>query len=67
MDNLSTQPLHSCPRCHQSFECTPYSATGCVCFQFKIPPQVADFIKANFDSCLCPACLTELIEAATPN
>ncbi|WP_428656749.1 cysteine-rich CWC family protein [Runella sp.] len=61
MEKPATYSPHQCPRCQRSFECKPFLSAQCACFQFAIPSQVALFIKTTYDGCLCPTCLTELI------
>lgn len=46
-----------CPRCGKQFHCS--KSGKCWCFEVYLPLDALEFIEANYDSCLCPACLIE--------
>ncbi|HEY9115206.1 MAG TPA: cysteine-rich CWC family protein [Bacteroidales bacterium] len=48
----------TCPRCGAKFDCG--KSGKCWCYEVDLQPSVLENIQQNYDSCLCPACLTEL-------
>lgn len=49
-----------CPRCDTEFECKAGSVLLCQCQAVCLSPEQADYISAQFDGCLCAACLQVL-------
>jgi hypothetical protein len=48
----------TCPRCGKSFHCS--KSGKCWCFEVYLSLKVLEEIEAQYESCLCPACLREL-------
>lgn len=59
-----------CPRCGRSNRCAQAGqsqpVTDCWCFHDSLPPGALDHLPADRErrSCLCPACLQALAQAA---
>ena len=64
LENLQKYEPHHCPRCGQAFTCQPNAQANCVCFSFHLPESVSCYLRARYDSCVCPDCLGELIASA---
>lgn len=45
-----------CGRCRATFSCQ--QAGGCWCGDLQLEPARLAWLKARYDDCLCPACLT---------
>jgi hypothetical protein len=54
--NLSESSV--CPRCGKSFHCS--KSGKCWCYEVYLPLKILEEIEEKYDSCLCPACLSEL-------
>jgi hypothetical protein len=64
MARAAVKPASSdrCPRCDGSVGCA--IATGaCWCAEVTLPPERQKELAAQFDGCLCAACLRELERA----
>lgn len=48
-----------CPRCSTSFSCREDRTDLCQCTRTYVVPGVRDYVKENYDNCLCPQCLKE--------
>ena len=56
-----TPPLTDiCPRCRQAFHCGVADAALCQCVDPALTPELTAVLRAQFDGCLCLACLAEL-------
>lgn len=49
-----------CPKCGAAFVCKHDDILNCQCSQIALNRDQLDYIKANFDSCLCQNCLKEI-------
>lgn len=47
----------ACEGCGETFVCGPLTVGGCWCMREKVPPEKLAEIKAQYERCLCPACL----------
>jgi hypothetical protein len=50
--------LSVCPRCGKPFHCS--KSGKCWCYEVYLPLKILEEIEAQYESCLCPACLREL-------
>ena len=48
-----------CPRCSDSFVCREDRTDLCSCTRIYLLSGVRDYVKENYDECLCPSCLKE--------
>ena len=48
-----------CPRCSNSFVCREDRTDLCKCTHTYLIPGVRDYVKENYDNCLCSDCLKE--------
>lgn len=48
-----------CPRCSTSFVCREDRTDLCSCSRIYLLSGVRDYIKENYEACLCPNCLKE--------
>lgn len=48
-----------CPRCSNSFVCREDRTDLCSCTRIYLLSGVRDYVKENYDECLCPSCLKE--------
>lgn len=48
-----------CPRCSSNFNCREDRADLCHCTRIYLLSGVRDYVKENYESCLCPKCLKE--------
>ncbi|MFT3993093.1 MAG: cysteine-rich CWC family protein [Dysgonomonas sp.] len=48
-----------CQRCSASFTCREDRIDLCKCKKISLVSGVRDYIKDNYDNCLCPDCLLE--------
>ena len=48
-----------CPRCSSSFTCREDRTDLCHCTRIYLLSGVRDYIKENYEKCLCPSCLKE--------
>jgi hypothetical protein len=56
-------PYHEeklCPRCQTQFECKVGSINLCQCQSVYLTTDEMDYIRKQFDDCLCANCLLEL-------
>ena len=49
-----------CPRCSKEFECS-HSST-CWCSKYTINEKVREYLKNNYQDCLCEECLNSVIK-----
>jgi hypothetical protein len=49
-----------CPRCHAQFECKIGSINLCQCQVVSLNTNEADYIRKQFEDCLCADCLVAL-------
>jgi hypothetical protein len=49
-----------CPRCQARFECKLGSMNLCQCTSVTLNDAERDYIRAQFDDCLCASCLLVL-------
>jgi hypothetical protein len=49
-----------CPRCHARFECKVGSINLCQCQTVSLNTAEADYVRKQFDDCLCANCLLEI-------
>lgn len=57
------KPKHEtkfCQRCNKAFECKSGSILLCQCQTVLLTPEQLDYIAAQYDDCLCSACLLAL-------
>jgi hypothetical protein len=60
---MYTKPKHeskTCPRCQADFECKTGSILLCQCQTILLTEQQMAYINAQYDDCLCLACLQAL-------
>lgn len=48
-----------CPRCSSSFKCREDRIELCSCSRIRMVIGVRDYLKDNYDTCLCPQCIDE--------
>ncbi len=48
-----------CQRCSKSFSCREDRIELCCCSKVSLAIGVRDYIKDNYNDCLCPQCLNE--------
>lgn len=48
-----------CPRCSSNFKCREDRTELCHCTRIHLFSGVRDYIKDNYQNCLCPQCLKE--------
>ncbi|MFV0418848.1 MAG: cysteine-rich CWC family protein [Dysgonomonas sp.] len=48
-----------CPRCSSAFACREDRTDLCHCTHIYLLSGVRDYIKENYENCLCPKCLKE--------
>lgn len=48
-----------CPRCSESFTCRQDRSEVCRCMHVCLNVGVREYVKQNYDACLCPTCLKE--------
>lgn len=49
-----------CARCSNSFTCREDRTDLCQCTHTYMVPGSKDFVKNNYENCLCSACLKEI-------
>lgn len=49
-----------CDRCSKEFVCREDRTDLCRCTHTYLVPGSRDYIKDNFDNCLCSACMKEI-------
>jgi hypothetical protein len=54
-----------CPSCGQPFACE-LSLSGCWCSTLSLTDDDRAQLRARFDGCLCPACLTQFAVVRHP-
>ncbi|MEK9629740.1 MAG: cysteine-rich CWC family protein [Nitrospinota bacterium] len=52
----------TCPKCGKQFECENDSPNPCQCDGVPLNKKQLDYIKNNFENCLCLNCLHQLSE-----
>ena len=52
----------TCPRCGKAFHCGVADAAPCPCVDLTLTPELTAALRAQFDGCLCLACLARLTE-----
>ena len=55
-----------CESCGEAFGCGA-KLDGCWCVSVAIEPDVTDGLKAKYNDCLCPKCLTNAALASEDN
>ncbi|WP_165021322.1 MULTISPECIES: cysteine-rich CWC family protein [unclassified Dysgonomonas] len=48
-----------CQKCSTAFACREDRIELCQCSRISLNSGVRDYIKDNYDNCLCPECLKE--------
>lgn len=56
-----------CPRCNAVFECKVGSIQLCQCSLVKLTENERDFIRKDFEDCLCNHCMKSLKSAYHKN
>ncbi len=56
---MSNHEEKQCPRCKAAFECKAGSIAFCQCSSIALSAEEREYIKAEYDVCLCLACLNE--------
>jgi hypothetical protein len=56
---MDIQEPDICPKCGKTFICS--KSGKCWCFEVNIPQNLFEKIQDQYDSCLCPDCIKELI------
>ena len=46
-----------CSKCGENFTCTN-ETRGCWCENVQLNTETLQFLKENYENCLCPSCLT---------
>jgi len=59
MSEAAQSPNAACPRCGGSFRCGVADKV-CDCFGAQLDDALRQQLAAQYDSCLCMSCLTEL-------
>ena len=49
-----------CPRCNKEFECR--HSADCWCSKYTLTDNIREFLKNNYENCLCENCLKIIIE-----
>lgn len=49
-----------CNRCQSAFNCREDRRDLCHCTHIYILPEIKNYIKENYDDCLCHNCLKEV-------
>lgn len=49
-----------CVRCASAFVCREDRSELCQCKRVYMVPGSMDFVRDNFDNCLCASCLAEI-------
>ena len=57
---MSNHETKTCPRCGRAFECKPGNITQCQCYGLRLDAELQQQVAAEYDDCLCAACLTEI-------
>ena len=57
---MNTHELKYCPRCHSKFECKAGTVLLCQCNRVIIDERVKEYLKENYNDCLCANCLEEI-------
>jgi len=52
--------IKTCPNCNTEFECKVNDVKNCQCFGVNLNENQKDFIRKNFDDCLCKKCLENI-------
>ena len=48
-----------CPSCQQKFQCS--KSSKCWCYEFGLESNQLEKLNSDFESCICPNCLNELM------
>lgn len=56
---MKSDKLKTCPNCNRNFECN--HSANCWCSSILIQEDILNFLKRNFNDCLCEKCLHKLI------
>ncbi len=51
-----------CPVCKVEFDCYPDDIKKCHCSKITLSQKAKEFLKTNYNDCLCNKCLTEVAE-----
>ncbi|TAE89482.1 MAG: hypothetical protein EAY81_02305 [Bacteroidetes bacterium] len=46
-----------CENCKSEFVCNPQNISHCGCSAIILSPAARQFIRQNYDDCVCPNCL----------
>jgi hypothetical protein len=49
-----------CPKCSVVFECNSQFIEDCQCYVVNLSKQELNNIEAQYDDCLCAACMNEI-------
>lgn len=52
--------FRKCPACGAVFECHSQTGNRCWCMDVVLSENQLEYIKINYDGCLCPQCLAAL-------
>ncbi|SEP11932.1 cysteine-rich CWC family protein [Niastella yeongjuensis] len=50
--------IKKCSKCETAFNCQNESR-GCWCEEVQLSTRQLDYLKENYENCLCPNCLKE--------
>jgi ribosomal protein L34E len=51
-----------CAACNNPFQCLPENITACHCYGVVLSDAAKDWIKAQYEGCLCSDCLQKIQE-----
>ena len=54
---MDIQEAEYCPKCGKAFNCS--KSGKCWCFEFDLSHEVQEKLKKEYNTCLCPSCLSE--------
>jgi hypothetical protein len=57
----------SCPRCGGAFHCGVNEPMPCACGQFTLSAATTQMLRAQYDRCVCMACLAQLAALPSPD
>jgi len=57
---MNLEEKNSCPRCGKAFHCS--KSKKCWCMELDTPPALLERLSDEYEGCLCPDCMKELIE-----
>jgi hypothetical protein len=58
--NIVKHEIKRCPRCNVSFECKVGSILLCQCTTVTLSPKERDYLKEDYEDCLCASCIKDL-------